>query len=683
MRNFFDIDDLDPGAWDQVLALAFDPPTHAPLAGRAWRSLPEAVGADPQLHRDGGGRPGRAPRLHPGDRGRPGRARDRGGRRPHPGLLPPCPVRTGVRARRAGAHGGRTGTDGFDVPVVNLLCDTRTLPGRGGRAHHARGAGPVGRPCADIVGDGNNMARSLAEAALLEGMEVRFAIRPATRSRGELAGLQAFGDRMGRGGTVQVTDDPGLAAKDAAVLYADVWTSMGQEEERAARPGRLRGLHRRCGPGRAGGRRRRSPALPAGAPWRGDQPRGARGPALAGLARGGPPAHRHAGDPVLGRRGGPLSGQAPSRLTKNQRQHRITKMLESQPVTNQAQLVVLLGEQGIDATQTTVSRDLEDLGAVKVRLPGGETAYALPELPVHQIAPEDHLRRVLGEWVVEVAHSGNLVVLRTPPGSAHVVGLRARSQRLEDVVGTVAGDDTVLVVVDEACGGAPNGGSPAGRRGHCQQRQDRIEWEGRGLNMADRVVLAYSGGLDTSVAVRWLIEHEGVDVVAVAVDVGQSADRGGEDWDAVRTGPWPLVRSRPSWWTPATKWRSSSACRRCRPTRYEGKYPLVSALSGRSSCATWWPRLARTAPRPWRTAARARGTTRCVSRSGCAPWHRISAFTRGPGLGSVPGGLRRAGGQMGDPDHRHQGEAVLHRRQPLGQGDRVWRHRGPVGARAR
>ena len=52
--------------------------------------------------------------------------------------------------------------------------------------------------------------------------------------------------------------------------------------------------------------------------------------------------------------------------------------------------------------------------------------------------------------------------------------------------------------------------------------------------MAERVVLAYSGGLDTSVAVRWLIEHEGVEVVAVAVDVGQAADKGGEDWDAVR-----------------------------------------------------------------------------------------------------------------------------------------------------
>jgi transcriptional regulator of arginine metabolism len=142
------------------------------------------------------------------------------------------------------------------------------------------------------------------------------------------------------------------------------------------------------------------------------------------------------------------------RPTKNQRQHRITKLLESRPVTNQAQLVSLLAREGIEATQTTVSRDLEDLGAIKVRLPGGDTAYALPELPTQQLAPEDHLRRVLGEWVVEVAHSANLVVLRTPPGSAHVVGSALDRSGLEGVVGTVAGDDTVLVVVDEQVGGA-------------------------------------------------------------------------------------------------------------------------------------------------------------------------------------------------------------------------------------
>ncbi|HEY2215456.1 MAG TPA: arginine repressor [Acidimicrobiales bacterium] len=147
------------------------------------------------------------------------------------------------------------------------------------------------------------------------------------------------------------------------------------------------------------------------------------------------------------------NGASNGRLTKNQRQHRITKLLESQPVTSQTQLVSLLAELGVEATQTTVSRDLEDLGAVKVRLPGGDTAYALPELPVHQIAPEDHLRRVLGEWVVEVAHSGNLVVLRTPPGSAHVVGSALDRSGLPAVIGTVAGDDTVLVIVDEEVGG--------------------------------------------------------------------------------------------------------------------------------------------------------------------------------------------------------------------------------------
>ena len=84
--------------------------------------------------------------------------------------------------------------------------------------------------------------------------------------------------------------------------------------------------------------------------------------------------------------------------------------------------------------------------------------------------------------------------------------------------------------------------------------------------MADRVVLAYSGGLDTSVAVRWLIENEGVEVIAVAVDVGQAADRGGEDWDAIRTRALAagaveavVVDARP-------RWPSTSACPRCRPT---------------------------------------------------------------------------------------------------------------------
>jgi transcriptional regulator of arginine metabolism len=142
------------------------------------------------------------------------------------------------------------------------------------------------------------------------------------------------------------------------------------------------------------------------------------------------------------------------KLGKPQRQHRVAKLLETHAVSNQAQLVGLLAEEGVEATQTTVSRDLEEIGAIKVRVPGGETVYALPELPVRQVAPEDHLRRVLGEWVVEVAHSGNLVVLRTPPGCAHVVGSALDRSGFDGVIGTVAGDDTVLVVAAADAGGA-------------------------------------------------------------------------------------------------------------------------------------------------------------------------------------------------------------------------------------
>ncbi len=144
----------------------------------------------------------------------------------------------------------------------------------------------------------------------------------------------------------------------------------------------------------------------------------------------------------------------PRPLAKPQRQHRIARILESEAVTSQAQLVELLSATGVVATQATVSRDLEDMGAIKVRVSGGETVYAIPELPTDQRAPVDHLRRVLGDWVVEVAHSGNVVVLRTPPGSAHVVGSALDRSSMGEVIGTVAGDDTVLVVVAESSSGA-------------------------------------------------------------------------------------------------------------------------------------------------------------------------------------------------------------------------------------
>lgn len=153
-------------------------------------------------------------------------------------------------------------------------------------------------------------------------------------------------------------------------------------------------------------------------------------------------------------------------MRPTQRQHRIARLLETEAVASQARLVELLAAEGVTATQATVSRDLEELGAVKVRLPGGDMAYAVPEAPGGARAAggagaggggrgqAEHLRRVLGDWVVDVAWSANLVVLHTPPGSAHVVASALDRAGLEGVIGTLAGDDTALVVAADANGGA-------------------------------------------------------------------------------------------------------------------------------------------------------------------------------------------------------------------------------------
>ena len=141
-------------------------------------------------------------------------------------------------------------------------------------------------------------------------------------------------------------------------------------------------------------------------------------------------------------------------MSKHQRQHRISRMLANQAVTSQEQLVGLLADDGIESTQATVSRDLDDIGAVKVRVPGGESVYAIPEHPADRVVPMDQLRRVMGEWVVEVESSGNLVVLRTPPGSAHVVASALDRTGIEGSIGTVAGDDTLMVVAAEGTAGS-------------------------------------------------------------------------------------------------------------------------------------------------------------------------------------------------------------------------------------
>ncbi|NNL71559.1 MAG: arginine repressor [Acidimicrobiia bacterium] len=140
-------------------------------------------------------------------------------------------------------------------------------------------------------------------------------------------------------------------------------------------------------------------------------------------------------------------------LSKLQRQYRIAAYLEREPVTSQARIVELLAADGVEATQATVSRDLDEMGAVKSRLPGGDVAYVVPAQPQDQVAPAEHLRRVCREWVAAVDYSANVVVVRTPPGSAHMVGSAIDRAGWRDIIGTVAGDDTLLVIAAEHSSG--------------------------------------------------------------------------------------------------------------------------------------------------------------------------------------------------------------------------------------
>ncbi len=138
--------------------------------------------------------------------------------------------------------------------------------------------------------------------------------------------------------------------------------------------------------------------------------------------------------------------------TKAQRQRTISELISERDVTSQPQLQKLLKSRGISATQATVSRDLEELGAVKVRLAGGETAYAIPEFAPERIAPLDQLKRVLSEWVADIQVSAPIVVVRTPPGCAHVVASALDRSALHGLIGTVAGDDTMLCVASSSYG---------------------------------------------------------------------------------------------------------------------------------------------------------------------------------------------------------------------------------------
>jgi transcriptional regulator of arginine metabolism len=132
--------------------------------------------------------------------------------------------------------------------------------------------------------------------------------------------------------------------------------------------------------------------------------------------------------------------------TKARRQRAIAELIRNEILHSQEEVAHRLGELGFVATQATVSRDLVELGAVKVRR-DGKIGYALPaDPPQPRTAPR--LDSVIREWVQSIRTAGNLLVMKTPPGSAHIVGVAIDQSRLDEVVGTICGDDTIFIAFD-------------------------------------------------------------------------------------------------------------------------------------------------------------------------------------------------------------------------------------------
>ena len=127
---------------------------------------------------------------------------------------------------------------------------------------------------------------------------------------------------------------------------------------------------------------------------------------------------------------------------KERRQRAIADLIRSNVLASQDELGERLGRLGFAATQATISRDLDQLGAVKVRR-DGQLSYALPDAPANGAGPR--LSAVLRDWVRSVEAAGNLVVIKTPPGSAHLVGVALDNSDLAEIAGTICGDDTIFV----------------------------------------------------------------------------------------------------------------------------------------------------------------------------------------------------------------------------------------------
>ena len=127
---------------------------------------------------------------------------------------------------------------------------------------------------------------------------------------------------------------------------------------------------------------------------------------------------------------------------KERRQRAIADLIRASALSSQEELAERLSSLGFAVTQATISRDLEQIGAVKVRR-GGNLSYALPREVRNGAGPR--MAAVFRDWVRSVGQAVNMVIMKTPPGSAHLVGVALDNSELPEIVGTICGDDTIFV----------------------------------------------------------------------------------------------------------------------------------------------------------------------------------------------------------------------------------------------
>lgn len=143
----------------------------------------------------------------------------------------------------------------------------------------------------------------------------------------------------------------------------------------------------------------------------------------------------------------------PNRPTRNARRRLVRQLLANGDVTSQKQLAEALAEAGYAVTQATVSRDLDALGAVRVKSDGNGTHYEILDDRFAFKQGLESASRALNQFAETIAASGNIVVVHTAPGAAHLLASAIDGAGLHEILGTVAGDDTIMIVATEGVSG--------------------------------------------------------------------------------------------------------------------------------------------------------------------------------------------------------------------------------------